>query len=246
MSARQLGTLGTVGLLLAAMPAWATNFSFGSVAATDDITSIQMAADDGAGGNTFKFDTTTNVLTITASVTQINFSNRLPITGIPIGDVIFSAQLDQNGAFSYVANIQTSGNFSNGILADFTIWDVAGGAVSVMEGDFIGGLVVTFLAQGGVIRGELTGEYQVNGGDADFQSAFGPQGDIEKLITTQFTGANLCNKIISCTLVTSGAPIDWRTFQTNATSTLTPLPEPSAALLLALAAAPLAALRRSR
>jgi hypothetical protein len=244
------GRLATVvaGLLLAAAPAGATTFSFGTIAATDIITSITLAADDGSGGNTFEFDTSTNTLTITSSVTQINFANKPSISGIPIGDVIFTTQLSLTGAFSYVPPVTpviTSGTFTNG-MTDFTIWDIAGGGTSVLEADFIGGgLLVTTRVITGVVHGELSGDFVITGGDADAQAAFGNDGGSIDQLFPITVGSNLCNRTVICTLVTSGVATDWKTFEANPTSTLVRLPEPAAATLLALAA-PLVALRRRR
>jgi hypothetical protein len=246
MSRRRLATV-VVGLLLAAAPAGATSFSFGTIAATDVITSITLAADDGSGGNTFEFDTSTNTLTITSSVTQINFANKPAISGIPIGDVIFSTQLSLSGAFSYAPPVNptnSSGTFSNG-MTDFTIWDVAGGGTSVLEADFTGGgLLVTTKVTTGVVYGELSGDFVVTGGDSDAQAAFGSTGELDQLFPVT-VGSNLCNKTVICSGPggNSGVATDWKTFEANPTSTLVPLPEPAAALLLALVA-PLLAVRR--
>jgi hypothetical protein len=249
MSAKRMGTLGAVGLLLAAAPAGATLFSFGTIDATDVIESISLAADDGMGGNTFEFDTSTNTLIITSSVTQINFGNNTSISGIPIGDVIFSTQLQLNGSFFYFpasTPTLTRGDFTNG-LTDFTITDIAGGGISVLEADFLGaGLRVGTRVITGVVHGELTGTFDVTGGDADVQAAFGNDGGTLNQLFAITAGSNLCNLTVLCASGTSGAATDWKTFEANPTSTLIRLPEPHAAALLLLAAAPLAARLRCR
>jgi hypothetical protein len=243
------GRLATVvaGLLFAAAPASATSFSFGTIAATDVITSITLAADDGSGGNTFEFDTSTNKLTITSSVTQINFANKPSISGIPIGDVIFSTQLDLSGAFTFVPPVNpttSSGTFTNG-MTDFTIWDVAGGGTSVLEADFTGGgLLVTTRVIAGVVHGELSGDFTITGGDADAQAAFGNAGGSLDQLFPITVGTNLCDKTAICSSGTSGLASDWKTFEANPTSTLVRLPEPAAGLLLLLAAPLLAGCRR--
>jgi hypothetical protein len=250
-----MGILWAVALLLAAAPSSATLFSFGTIDATDVITSISLASDDGMGGNTFEFDTSTNTLTITSSVTQINFANKGPIAGIPIGDVIFSTQLQLNGAYSFVLPVnptQTTANFING-LTDFTITDIAGGAVSVLEADFDGlGLEVQTRVLTGVLLGELSGAFTITGGDADAVAAFGNDGGtIDQVfsIMTVPLGGNLCNRTVICSAITSGVATDWKTFEANPTSTLLRtlvVSEPYAAALLLLATAPLAARFRRR
>jgi hypothetical protein len=166
--------------------------------------------------------------------------------------VIFSTQLSLNGAYSFVPPvnpIQTTANFNNG-LTDFTIWDVAGGGTSVLEGDFNGaGLQVQTRLQTGVILGELSGSFLITGGDADAQAAFGNDGGTINQVFSIMNNSglnNLCNKTVVCASVTTGLANDWKTFEANPTSTLVRLPEPHAAALLLLAAVPVAARLRRR
>lgn len=247
MLTRRFGIL-LAALLLAAPSARATTFSFGDILSTDNITAITLAADDGAGGQTFDFDTSTNTITITSSVTAIKFSNKADITGIPIGDVIFSSQVSLNGSFTFVGSsnpVFTFGDFTNG-AADFTIWDWAGGAVKVLEGDYQGaGLTTQLIHSGGVVSGEISGDFDVNGGDADAQAAFGATGSIDQIFSIT-AGFNLCTTVVVCVPAFNGFAIDWQSFTANPTSTLqATAPEPSNTLLLLSAVAAAFALRRA-
>lgn len=234
-------------MVLLAPSARATTFSFGDIAASDVITSITLAADDGTGGATLDFDTSNNSITITSSVTQINFANKAAISGIPIGDVIFSSQVFLNGSYTFIPGINptvTLGDFTNG-AADFTIWDVAGGTTKVLEADYDGaGLRFQARLQVGTVLGEMSGDFTLTGGDADAQSAFGSTGSIDQIFPiTQTLNSNLCGIITNCPVAT-----DWLTFSANPTTTLqaTSTPEPGSTLLLLGAPAALALRRLTR
>ncbi len=235
---------------VAALPgrANATVFSFGTIDATDEITSIQLSADDGSGSPTVDFDTSTNTLVISASVSTINFANKAAISGIAAGDVVFSSTVDLTGAYSFGGPVNptfTAGSFTNGVAADFSITDIAGGNM-VLSADYVGSLDLTILAAGFVIRGEFSGEFDLidigTGTDADVAAAWGSSGTYDQLFTIG-TGANLCWQVTNCPVAT-----DWVDWSANTTSTLLPVavvPEPQG-LLLMLSAGGLAALIRRR
>jgi len=243
-------------LLLGPGSAEAFTFSFGgSIAASDVISSITLAADDGSGGSTFVFDTSTNTISFTSSVSQINFTNRASITGIPTGKLSFTSVVSLNGSFVFAGNTFTAGDFTNG-AADFTIWDDPGGAtVKFLEGEYQGdGLLVTIRAQAGTAIGEISGDYTITGGAADVVAAHGPSGSLDQVFTVgTLVGSNpfpsLCGIVVQNTSSPQclGGPNDWLDFEANPTSTLIPdaiVPEPGSALLIGLGLAGLAACRR--
>lgn len=237
-----------VALVLPAL-AGAVTLSTGDVIlGTDQISSIQLAADSG-GGVTIDYDSVTQKLAITASVSTINFVGGGQITGIPTGDIWFSSTLDLVGAplflpFFDPAPTFASLNFQNGLVADFTITDLGtGGAGLLMAADYNALLNVT-IQDGATVKGELSGTFDVLGSsNTDFKDAFGTEGEFDSLIT--FGSTTACSLgIFDCT-----GPLpaldDW---SGNPTSTLVPtatVPEPTAILLPVLAAVGLLATRRT-
>ena len=138
------------------------------------------------------------------------------------------------------------------VSVDLQITDLAGGAVSLLEGavnsnpfDF------SALNQLGVPQGSVVGAFDVTGGDATFQGAFGSEGDFNSLLT--FAVSSVCDLTAlgeqgagpNCVPHFFGNDLVDFTAQPTATVTPVGTPEPATAGLLALGLLGLAALKRT-
>jgi len=227
-------------LLLCPAGAGATVFSFGEIKATDEITAIRLAADSGSG-TTIDFTSVDGKLVLEASVAQFDFANKAPITGIPVGDVLFVGTVFIQGApvflpFGNPFPTQTFASFDNGAI-DWSIWDVAGGGTAVLKADFDSTLDFSAI-DAFLLQGELTGLYDIVGGNADAMAAFGSAGDINASLN--FGNADVCGKLATCPF-----PTGYKNWSANPTMTLRPVetPEPGA---LGLLAGPLLAMAVAR
>jgi hypothetical protein len=247
--------------------AQATAFAWGTVNATDVITSmtfvtttpVTTAYDDGSG-----------IFHLEAWLNQINFANRAPITGIASfpDKVIFSSDImlipSTFGVTESAVNNPRllSAGFMNGFLLDLSITDVLSG-IPVLDADYQGNLILTAqeVAPVGIVNGVLTGTLStLPSGDPDVLAAFGPEAKLNGNFTNFLSDGspgpnsspmnnNLCNLVKGDNIVYTSAmslcgpgyALD--NFSTNANFTIT-VPEPSSALLIGLGLAGLATFRR--
>jgi hypothetical protein len=242
--------------------ATATVFSFGTVNATDVITSLTLSP----SATKTTFDPLTGIMHVEAFLVQINFSNRPNITGIAADTVLFTSDIMLVGG-SFAVTESSANNprsftsgFTNGALLDLSIFDTIA-AISLLDADYIGPLTFSGRETGTVafplvVQGELTGDLNVlTSGDADFRSAFGPLGQLDaNYASFQSDGANVGNNL--CNLVKGNATIYGTTacgsggyalddFVTNTNMTIIPIiPEPGTAVLFGLGLIGAAALRR--
>jgi hypothetical protein len=248
-----------LGLLPGA--ASATIFSFGTVAATDIITSLNFTT----GTNKVTYDPGTNVMHVEAYLTTINFSNRPAITGIATDAVLFTSDIMLVGG-SFGVTESSANNprslvsgFMNGALQDLSIFDTVGG-LTLLDADYVGNLSFTASETGTIaiplpVNGQLTGSLSIlPTSNADFLSAFGNLGELNAVYASFFSdgvsvGSNLCNLVKSgvgtygSQVCGPGYALD--DFAVNTTMTVIPIiPEPGTALLLGLGLAGVAALRR--
>jgi hypothetical protein len=230
--------LATALVASSPLAAAATSFSFGSISAGDVVASITVAPV--AGG--VSYDAGLQRLLIDSYVSQINFTNRPPISINP-GDVTFSSQLSVVslqliGPAISVAYV--NGLFSNG-LVDYSIIDTVGvgGPILMLEGHYDGNLQFTASATSGVVSGGLLANLLLpSGGDADFRSAFGPGAEIDANLA--LGSGSLCTTIVTCTLPAASL----HSFAASPTINITPIPEPGTALLLGLGLTWLASRRK--
>jgi len=227
--------------IVAATPvaAMAASFSFGIISASDTIASITVAPV--AGG--VSYDATLQRLVIDSYISQINFTNRAPISINP-GDVTFSSQLS-------VVSLQligpptgvvfVDGLFSNGLI-DYSIVDTvgtAGAPILMMEGDYDGSLQFTANATSGVVSGALLASIAMPAsGNADFRAAFGPGADLDANLA--LGSGSLCTTIVTCVFPAASL----HDFAAAATINITPIPEPTTALLIGLGLIGLTAQRK--
>jgi hypothetical protein len=253
-------------VLLALVPirASAFLFSFGTVNPTDVISEITL----GTGNTLITYTPGTGIMHLETYVSQINFSNGpAPLSGIAPNTVVLTSDIMLVGGSFGVDSIGSSptqmhAGFMNGVLLDLSIFDNGACAgtpaeCTLLEANYIGTLDFTVNEQGSLqLNGELTGDLDIIGGNADFSSAFGPLGALDAQMSSfqsdGFTAyGNLCNIVkanatnyglATTNCLAGGYALD--DFTATTTMYVIPIPEPGTALLLTLGLIGVAALRR--
>ncbi len=248
MMMRKAAAIALLSLLWAgsAPLASATAFSFGTIEADDAINSLSLAADTVIGGTTVEYDAGLNQLEIEASLSTISFFDGTEITGITPGTVLFTSTVKVDGPIT-IPGVPfppfAAATFRNGLAADFSIVDLGTG-LTLIEADYdADALLVTLSESISVVRGEVTGNFDVIGGDADFVAAFGSAGSFNQLLA--FGTGSLCTLgILTCPF-----PTDLNDFSANPTTTIqrtTVVPEPTVAWLALASLAGVGLLTRAR
>jgi hypothetical protein len=174
-----------VGLLGVSDPAGALSFALNP---GDQIVDIDLSS----SGQTFVYDGTNEMLSVTADVDRILLSDSTSIVLSP-GQVSFMMSLSlAPGSLTIGSDFFGSGlilgTYANGGATDFFLIDnlEAGGAIPILGGDFDApGMSLVIDVFGGFIaNGSLSGTYSVapGAGDALFESALTPGGNL----TVQF------------------------------------------------------------
>lgn len=240
------------GVLLASaaaallLPSSAHAFSFGTFAPGERIRSVQIS-----GSPTVSFDSTNNnKLEITGSISTI--TTNLHTFSIELGDVTFSSEvtivpgtenvfapLDPFPPFFPGLGGQLGAEFTNGLAADLSILDSGpGGAGILLEGEYVGTLAFQASQPSGFgtpVVSSLNSDFVVSGGDASFRDAFGPGGSFfGNLAALSVNGSPVGGNF--CLLVENGCPggTEIASFTASPTITITPIPEPGVAVLLAV------------
>jgi hypothetical protein len=252
-------------VVLGLCPATAGAFSFGTFAPGEKILSIQVGSGLPATPSVV-YDDTTITLSFSAPVTTI--TTTLATYNIPLGDVVFDSTVMLSTA-TILPPITfppfggtIAATFLNGMTADLSITDVAGGFALLLAADYDAGLKLSISKVGaapvsGSLGGSPGGDFSLIGGDAAFVAAFGPTGNYFANLSS-FTSdgsavTTLCHLIKNMTSAcprpgTSTPPSgQLDDFTTNPAATISrtaPLPEPGLAWLLA--GAGLAGLARRR
>jgi hypothetical protein len=234
-------------------PATAGAFSFGSFAPGEKILSIQVASGAPATPSVV-YDDTTLTLTFSAPISTI--TTTLGTYNIPLGDVWFDSSVMLSTSTILAPALPSfngaiSANFTNGMTADLSITDVAGGFALLLAADYDAGLALSITKVGpapvsGSLGGSPGGDFTLSGGDTTFVTAFGPTGNYFANLSS-FTSdgsavATLCHLIKNMTsacprpslLTPNSGQLDDFTVNPAATiSRTSPLPEPGLAWLLA-------------
>jgi len=233
-----------------ALPIPAAAFSFlpAGFAPGEQILSIQLAADTGGMPSTptVTFDTVTNQLVFQASISQINTT--VTSYAIPIGDLIFDSQLTLSSELLLAPNPPlTNGNlfaeFVNGMVADFTITDVADAGNLLLAADYNPAqLDFQAAAPATAVTGSFSSEFDVLGmSDANFAGAFGSAGNYFANLSNFVSNGvpvttDLCDLVVNGDFlcITGVGQLD--SFTVNPTATIIPLsvPEPGSTSLIAL------------
>jgi hypothetical protein len=237
-------------LCLSLAPAGAWAFSFGTFAPGEEILSMELSASQ-SGPLSVVYDDNTGALRFSAAVSTI--TTDLAVYNITIGDVLFDSQVTLSSETVIAPGAFTSGlilaNFTNGLVADFTITDLADSNNTLLAASYDAGIDLQITTPGGPsfpLAGTLGSDFTViNGaGDAAFELAWGSGGSYAAVLANFLSGGSpvgtdLCQLIEPACF--TGASLD--SFEANPTVTLIPLaaPEPGLGLLLLLG---LPALRR--
>ena len=249
MIRKLLGTL--VLATLVTVPGAAGAFSFGVFSPGDRIASIVLSP-GAPNPPTVAFTTAANQLQFEAYVSTINMASG-GIFNIAAGDVLFSSALMLTGTPFYGFPPYGSGefllgSFANGMAADFSIVDLAGGSNLLVEGDYLTALQwKATQGLGTIVSGTLDGKFTKTGGDPDFLAA-AIYLDRFNAFMTGFTSdgstvTNLCGLVLTCP--PAGVVSDFDNWEANPNMTIN-VPEPATGLLVGLAIAQLAAARRRR
>lgn len=232
------------------VPSSAQAFSFGTFAPGERILSVQIS-----GSPTVSFDSANNKLAINGSISTITTNQN--VFGIPLGDVTFSSEvtivpgtetvsvpLDPIPSVFAGLGGQLGAQFTNGVAADLSILDAGpGGAGILLDGEYVGTLAFQAGQPAGFgtpVTGSLDSDFVVSGGDASFTAAFGPGGTFFGNLAALFVNNNPVSGNF-CLLVEGGCPSGTTiaSFTASPTITITPIPEPGIAVLLALGLAAL-------
>ena len=258
MKTRRWAALGA--LVLAIAPAGAGAYSFGSFAPGEQILSIQVGSGVPATPSVVYNDGT---LTLTFSAPVTTITTTATIYNVPLGDVWFDSSvmlststiLPPAGFPVVTFNGLIAASFVNGVAADLTIWDVAGGFNLLLAANYDAGLALSITKVGaapvsGSLGGNPGGNFTLSGGDPGFVFAFGPAGqyfaNLASFTSDGTAVATLChlikNMTSSCPRLNISVPASGQLddFKVNPAATisrtteLVVVPEPGlAALLLA-------------
>lgn len=253
---RRHGILLAIAAIPLLLPSSGHAFSFGTFAAGERIQSVQISSSP-----TVSFDSATNKLEIAGSISTI--TTNLGVFSIPLGDVTFSSEVTiVPGTETVVPAIapvffppfglpgQLGAQFTNGLAADLSILDAGpGGAGVLLEGEYLGTLAFQAGQPSGVgtpVTGSLNSDFDVSGGDTSFVEAFGPGGSFFGNLASLLVNGNPVSGDF-CQLVEGGCPggTTIASFTASPTITITPIPEPGVAALLALGLAALTLRRRA-
>jgi hypothetical protein len=226
------------------LPVQALAYSFGTFASGDKIASMQLSA---AYSDPVTYTHATDLLAVSGSVSTITMTSG-QIFNLALGDVLLSVTLKMDQSTLLIIGRTVAAKFDSGVVpVDLVITDIAGGGTSLLEGDFDANLLGFSASQTPVFGGSLLGDFDTTGGDAGFVAAFGPRGHQHSVLT--FALSNVCllttnPAIVSGNCVSSFAGNDLASFSASPTTTITPVPEPGSALLVAIGLAGLARSRR--
>jgi hypothetical protein len=246
-----------IGIALGPATAGAFSFLPGGFAPGEKILTITLAPDTGGAPPTptVTFNTVTNQLIFTAAVSAIN--TNVASYGIPIGDVIFNSQLDLNSELLLAPSAPFFGglltaDFTNGLVADFTIIDNADGFNTLLAADYSAPLDFQADTPGGFgfpVTGRFDGDFVVLGSsDANFEAAFGNAGNYFANLSAFVSNGtpvttDLC-VLVAGLCITGVGTLD--SFTVNPTATIKPVPEPAVVVLALLGLVTTAAALRRR
>jgi hypothetical protein len=233
-----VGLFAAAGLLGLPQGAGAFSFLGGGFAPGEEIVGITLAADLGGATPTVSFDTTTNKLTFSASVSEIETT--VTTYSITLGTVLFDSQLDLSSEFVIAPTITSGGfieaTFANGMVDDLTITDVADAGNVLLAADYSDPLNFSASRPGGAVTGSLNGDFDVlNTSDAGFKTAFGDQGNLFANLSNFISNGtavtdDLCDLVAGLCIAAGVGTLD--SFTVNPTVTIRPLPEPAGLALL--------------
>jgi hypothetical protein len=234
-----VGLFAAAGLLGQPQGAGAFSFLGGGFAPGEEIVGITLAADLGGTTPTVSFDTTTNKLTFSASVSEIETT--VTTYSITIGTVLFDSQLDLSSEF-VIAPTMTSGGFIEATFADgmmvddLTITDVADAGNVLLAANYSDPLDFSASRPGGAVTGSFSGDFDLlNTSDPGFKTAFGDQGNLFANLSNFISNGtavtdDLCELVAGMCIAAGVGTLD--DFTVNPTVTIRPLPEPAGLALI--------------
>jgi hypothetical protein len=184
---RTRGWAALGALLVAFVPSGAGAYSFlpSGFAPDEQILSIQVGSGAPATPSVVYNDGT---LTLTFSAPVSTITTTVTTYDIPLGDVWFDSSVTLSTQTilppilfpSFGGTI--AANFTNGMVVDLTITDLASGPTLLLQADYDAGLDLGISKVGaapvsGSLGGDGGGEFTLTGGEAGFVFAFGPAGE---------------------------------------------------------------------